>query len=83
MNWLDNSGITKKVSVLPYGPASCLERNFPKRSKNYKRIHLPPHLHEPIAQLLGVSIPLLNKVDIVGAYYMSPYGFDCVTMKRP
>ncbi|XP_071888495.1 olfactory receptor 14A16-like [Anas platyrhynchos] len=27
------------------------ERIFPKRFNNYKRIRLPPHLHEPIAQL--------------------------------
>ena len=82
MNWLAKYNITKKVSLLPYRPASHLERNFLMRCKNYKRIHLPPQLHKPIAQQSGISIPLLKKVDVVGAYYVSPCGFDCVTTER-
>ena len=83
MNWLANYGITKQVSHLPYGPVSCPERIFPKRFNNYKRIRLPPHLHEPIAQLSDVSIPLLKKGDIVGTYQVPSCAFDCVTMERP
>ena len=81
MNRLANYSITTKVSLLP--SASRLQRNFLTRCQNYKRIRLPPHLHEPIAQLSGVNIPLLKKVDIVRAYYVPPCGFNSVTMERP
>ncbi|XP_066841063.1 olfactory receptor 14C36-like [Anser cygnoides] len=56
MNRLANSGITKKVSLLPYEPVSHLRRNFLMSSNNYKRMYLPPHLHKPIAQLSGIPV---------------------------
>ena len=83
MNWLSNSGSMKKVSLLPYGPAPHIWRNCLNRSKSYKRLHLPPHLYEPIPQLSGGSVSLLKKGDIVGTYHVQPCGFNCVTTEKP
>jgi len=82
MKWLSYFSNKKIVSLPPYRPVSLLLTDCLRSSSNSKMICLAPHLYKPISHLLEVSIPLLEREDIVGTHHVPSCGFTCMTMER-
>lgn len=47
-----------------------------------KKICLFPNLYGPVSHLLGVSMPLHRREELVGTHHVPPCGFTCVTKGR-
>lgn len=71
----------KEVSLPPYKYASYLWRNCPQISIDSKRTCPIPCLYEPVLQLLGISVPLLKREEIVRTQHVLLCASACMIIE--